>query len=85
MGERDLDRVGQLSTIGAADAASTTVLSVEGLDQTGIVPVLDVVAGTVVDFDFDRVFMIIDQEDDDPQLAPPPAPLVERSRRRSWR
>ena len=34
VGERDLDRVCQLSAIGDADAASTTVLGVEGLDQT---------------------------------------------------
>jgi hypothetical protein len=29
VGDRDLDRVGQFSTIDDADAASTTVLSVE--------------------------------------------------------
>ena len=34
VGERDLDRVCQLSAIGYADVASTTVLGVEGLDQT---------------------------------------------------
>jgi hypothetical protein len=34
VGDRDLDRVGQFSTIDDADAASTTVLSVEDLDQT---------------------------------------------------
>jgi hypothetical protein len=32
--ERDLDRVGQFSTIDDADAASTSVLSVEEVDQT---------------------------------------------------
>ena len=34
VGERDLDRIGQFSTIDDADAASTSVLSVEELDQT---------------------------------------------------
>ena len=34
VGKRDLDRVGQLSTISDADAASMTVLNVEDLDQT---------------------------------------------------
>ena len=34
VGERDLDRVGQFSTIDDADAACTSVLSVEELDQT---------------------------------------------------
>jgi hypothetical protein len=34
VGERDLDRVGQFSTIDDADAASTSVLSVEEVDQT---------------------------------------------------
>ena len=34
VGERDLDRVGQFSTIDDADVASTSVLSVEELDHT---------------------------------------------------
>ena len=34
VGKRDLDRVGQFSTVGDVDATSTTVLSVEDLDQT---------------------------------------------------
>ena len=34
VGERDLDCVGQFSTIDDADAASTSILTVEELDQT---------------------------------------------------
>jgi hypothetical protein len=37
VGDRDLDRVGQFSTIDDADAASTTVLSVEDWIKPGTV------------------------------------------------
>ena len=70
IGERYLDRRGQLSAIGDADAASATVLGVERRDQPGIVPVLDIVVGTIMDLNLDRVSMIIDQEDDNRQLPP---------------
>src|SRR3954451_117461 len=67
---RDLDGFGELTAVLGAQAAAMTVLGVEHLDQSGVIPILDVVVGTVVDLDLDRVSMIVDQEDDDRQLLP---------------
>jgi hypothetical protein len=63
--ERDLDRLTELAAVDDAQAAAPAVLSVERGDQPGIVPILDVVVGTVMELDLDGVTVIVDQEDAD--------------------
>jgi hypothetical protein len=66
--QRDLDSFGEFPAIVCTQAAAEAILSVEHLDQPGIVPVLDIVVGAVMNLDFDRISMIVNQEDDDRQL-----------------
>jgi hypothetical protein len=51
----------QFSPTDRAQTSATTVLSVERLDQPRIVPVLNIVVGAAMDFDLDRVSVIVDK------------------------
>ena len=68
--ESHFDGFVQFPTIGRTQAAAMTVLGIERLNQPGIVPVLDIVVGAVMNFNFDRVAVIVDKEDDNRQLPP---------------
>jgi hypothetical protein len=62
VGDGRFDRFLKLPTIGSAQAAAFAVLGVERLDQSGIVPVLDVVIGAVMDLNLDGISVIVDEE-----------------------
>jgi hypothetical protein len=56
-----------LAVIGA-QAASMTTFGIKSPDEPGIIPILDVVVGAVMDLDLDRVCVIVDEKDDHRQL-----------------
>src|SRR4029077_13357579 len=65
-----LDGACELLSIGGADSETIPVRSIEDLDDAGIVPILDVVVRSVVDFHLDGVTAVVDEEDDHRELEP---------------
>ena len=63
------DGARQFAGGGGAEAEAVSVFGVEGGDQAGVVPVLDVVVRAVMDLDFDDVAVVVHEEDDDRQFV----------------
>jgi hypothetical protein len=60
--DRHFDSFIQFLAVGSAKAAPTTVLGIKRPDQPGIIPILNVIVGAVMDLDLDGVSVIVDRK-----------------------